>query len=167
MGLKNLLNKFSGNDTARVVNALCYVFGEDKRYSRRNMESTGVYFQDNTNRLGYDSFPTGIGILVRKANGRERIMGPISIAYEPTSHLYSFPMLDWSSEEHKEEVILDNAFAEGVARAVQREDRQEWMNRLMTIFLLAVMGGVIFLLLIAAQSGLFGNIFGKLPNFLG
>jgi len=166
MGLKRMVNTLSGNDAGKAINALLYVFGEDKRYSKRNMESTGVYFQDNHNRLGYDSFPTGIGVLTRKANGRSRTLGPISIAYEPTSKLYSFSALDWSTEEHKEDVILDTAFAEGCARAIQREDRQEWMNRLMTIFLLAVMGGIILILLIAAQSGIFGDIFGQLGGFL-
>lgn len=165
MGLKSLINRFSGNDVVKGTNALCYVFGEDKRYSRRNMESTGVYYQDKTNRLGYDSFPTAIGILERKANGKSRTLGPISIAYEPTSHMFSFPMLDWSSEEHKDDVILDTAFAEGCSRAVQREDRKEWMDRLMTIFLLAVAGGVILLLLIAIQSGVLGDFFTGLKGF--
>jgi len=161
-----LISKLRGNDGIKSADAMLYVFGEDKRYSRRNMESTGVYFQDNNNRLGYNSFPSAIGVLLRKINGRARTLGPISIAYEPTSKLYSFPNLDWSAEEHKEDVILDNAFAEGCARAVQRDERQEWMNRLMTIFLLAVMGGIILILLIAGQSGILGDIFGKLGGFL-
>lgn len=167
MGLKGFINKLSGRDESKGTNALCFVFGEDKRFSRREMESTGVYFQDNNNRLAYDSFPSAMGVLQRIANGNTRTLGPISLAYEPTSHMYSFPILNWSQEEHKEEVILDTAFAEGCARAVQREDRQDWMNRLTTILLIAVMGAVLLLLLIAAQSGILEGVFAKIPELFG
>jgi hypothetical protein len=167
MGLRNLFNRLSGNESNNNIDALCIVFGEDKRFSRRTMESTGVYFQDNSNRLAYDSFPSGIGALTRKAHGNTRTLGPISIAYEPSSRMFSFPDLGWNlKEEHKEDVILDTGFAEGCSRAVQRDEREEWMNRLMTIFLLSVMGGVILLLLIAAQSGILQGLFAKLPDFL-
>lgn len=166
MALKDIFSRFNA-DVVKGTNALCYVFGEDKRYSRRNMESTGVYFQDNKNRLSYNSFPHSIGVMIRKANGRIRNLGPISLAYEPTSHMYSFPQLAWTEDEHKEDVILDTAFAEGCARAAIKEDKQEWMNRLTTIFLLAVLGGIILLLLIAAASGTLGSLFSGLKGFLG
>lgn len=164
MGLKGFFNKFSGNDDAKGTNALCFVFGEDKRFARRNMESTGIFFQDNNNRLAYDSFPSAIGVFTRTANSNTRTLGPISLVYEPTSHMFSFPTLRWSQEEHKEDIILDTAFAEGCARAVQREDRQDWMNKLTTILLVAVMGAVLLLLLIAAQSGILEGVFAKLPE---
>jgi hypothetical protein len=167
MGLKGTFNRLRGNDTGNTINALLYVFGEDKRFTRRTMESTGVYFQDKTNRLSYDSSPNAIGNYIRKLNGTSRTLGPVSLAYEPTSHLFSFPHLDWSKEEHKEDVILDTAFAEGIGRAVQREDKQQWMSKLMTILLLAVMGAVLLLLLIAAQSGILNNLADKLPKFFG
>ncbi|MCK4714686.1 MAG: hypothetical protein KAT35_03865 [Candidatus Aenigmarchaeota archaeon] len=166
MGLGTFFNRLSGRDTVKGTNALCFVFGEDKRFSRRTMESTGVYFQDNDNRLAYDSFPSAIGVLTRKTNGNVRTLGPVSIAYEPTSHMYSFPTLNWAQEEHKEDVILDTAFAEGCARAVQREEGQEWMNRLTTVLLLAVMGAVLLVLLMAAQSGLLQGMFDKLPQLI-
>lgn len=168
MGLKGLFNRLSGNDNANDINADLYVFGEDRRYFRRTMQSTGVYFQDSDNRMAYDSSPAAIGVLTRKANGHERILGPISLAYEPTSRLYNFPTLLWPKEDrHKEDVILDTAFAEGCARAVQKDDRQEWMGRLTTVLLLSVLGATILLLLIAMQSGVLVNVFEKLPNFLG
>ena len=167
MGLKGFFNKLRGNDTSNTINALLYVFGEDKSFTRRTMESTGVFFQDRVNRLSYDSTPNAIGIYTRQINGISRTRGPVSLAYEPTSHLFNFPELDWSREEHKEDVILDTAFAEGIGRAVQREDKQQWMNKLTTILLLAVMGAVILLLLIAAQSGILSNLVDKLPKFFG
>lgn len=164
MGLKGFFNKLSGNDDGKGISALCFVFGEDKRFARRNMESTGIFFQDNANRLSYDSFPSAIGVLTRTANSNSRTLGPISLAYEPTSQMFSFPTLAWSEEKHKEDVILDTAFAEGCSRAVQREDAQDWMNRLTTILLVAVMGAVLLLLLIAAQSGILQGVFARIPE---
>lgn len=160
-----LINRLRGNATGNTINALLYVFGEDKRFTRKTMESTGVFFQDITNRLSYDSSPNAIGIYTRTINGAARTLGPVSIAYEPTSKLLSFPTLDWSVEKHKEDVILDTAFAEGISRAVQREDRQQWMGKLTTILLLAVTGVVLLLLLTAAQSGILGNVLSSLPGF--
>jgi hypothetical protein len=160
-----LINRLRGNDTVNTISALLYVFGEDKRFTRRTMESTGVFFQDTTNRLSYDSSPNAIGVYSRRINGTARTLGPVSIAYEPTSKLLSFPTLDWSEQKHKEDVILDTAFAEGISRAVQREDRQQWMGKLTTILLLAVMGAVLLLLLMAAQSGILGSLFASLPGF--
>lgn len=166
MGIKSAINKLRGKDTGDLVNAVLYVIGEDKRFSRRTMESTGVYFQDRTNRLSYDSLPEAIGTYTRVINSIPRMLGPISIAYEPTSNMYSFPNLDWCAENHKEEVILDTALAEGLGRAIQREDKQQWMNKLTTILLLAVLGAILLLLLIAAQSGVLANLFAKLPDFI-
>lgn len=166
MGLGTFFNRLAGRDTSKGPSSLCFVFGEDKRYSRRTVESTGLYFQDNGNRLAYKSAPSAIGVLMRTANGNARTLGPVSIAYEPSSHMYNFPTLAWAQEKHDEEVILDTAFAEGCSRAVQREEGQEWMNRLTTILLLAVMGAVLLVLLFAAQSGMLQGIFQKLPQLI-
>lgn len=174
MGLRSAIRGLAGGKGNDAGDALLVVFGEDKRFSRRKMASTGVHFQDNRNRLAYGSFPGGIGILSHKNNGRERMMGPVSIAFEPTTKLYNYPMLAWIEEEKpkegqqtKRDVILDAGFAEGCARAVQNEDRQEWMSRLTTILLLAVLGAVLMAFLFGVQTGLLSDLFSGLTGFLG
>jgi len=162
-----LLAKLKGDSPTKVSKALCYVFGEDKRFSRRKMETTGVYFQDNNNRLAYDSFPNAIGILTQRVDGNMQSLGPVSVLYEPTSRPFGFSDLNWLQEEHKEDVILDTAFAEGCARAVQREDKQEWLNKLTTILLAAVLGAVALTFLVAAQTGILSSLFSDLPKFFG
>lgn len=164
MGLFGKIKNAITGKTEDYGTALVYVFGEDKRYTRRNMVSTGVYFQDEQNRLAFDSFPASIGVLSRVNNGRTRTMGPVSIAYEPTTKMFNFPVLTWSDQEHKDDVILDTAFAEGCSRAIQNEDRQQLFERLTQILLWAVLGVMLLAFIIAAQSGLLANPFANLPR---
>ena len=162
-----LLGKLMGKGTNKGANALCLVIGEDKRISCRLMETTGGYFLDNNNRLAFDSFPDAIGACTQPHNGTTRMLGPVTLLYEPTSRPFSFATLDWTKEAHKEDVILDTAFAEGCSRAIQAEDRREWYNKLTTILLIAVLGVLLLTFLIAAQAGTLTHIFSSIPKLFG
>lgn len=163
MGLKNLLNK----DGTKVSKLLCLIIGEDKCCSLPKLETTGVYSLDNNNRLAFNSLPFAIGIARIHQNGRVRNLGPVSIYYEPTSRPYSFTELEWTGVEHKEDVILDTAFAEGCSRAIQREDRTNYFNRLTTILLIATLGAVALALIAALQSGILADMVSGIPKFFG
>lgn len=179
MGLGGLLNKISGKDTNKGGNAFCFVFGADKRFYRRNMESQGSHIQDNASRLAYFSSPDTNGILSRQVKGMERTMGPVSVAYEPITELYAFPYHDWAPDrtnqdgqgrngsiyEHDE--ILDNSWAEGFSLAAQKQENAEVRNRLMTILLLAVLGAVAMFLMVAASTGLIGDFIEGAGQFFG
>lgn len=178
MGLRGFLARLSGADTNKGANAFCFVFGPDKRFFRRMMETAGSHLQDNTNRLAYFSSSDGIATLRKKANGVTRTMGPVSVAYEPITELYSFPFLNWPADRNKQhkddshnmyeqDEILDNSWAEGFALAHQRQGNEEMRNKLMQILLLAVLGAVAMFLLVASSTGLLSDFFSGIPKFFG
>lgn len=179
MGLGGFFKKLSGADTNKGGNAFCFVFGPDKRFFRRTMESQGSHLQDNINRLAYFSSPDANGVLSRQSNGMIRTLGPVSVAYEPITELYSFPLLNWAPDRQKrdkenghhdmyeEDEILDNSWAEGFALAAQRQDNQELRGKLTQILLLAVLGAVAMFLLVAASTGLLGDFLSGIPKFFG
>lgn len=181
MGLGSLLNRLSGKNTNKGGNAFLFVFGADKRFYRRNMESQGSHLQDNTNRLAYFSSPDANGVLSRQTRGIERTLGPVSIAYEPITELFSFPLLDWAPDRNKsdgqdgnghhdiyeEDEILNNSWAEGFSLAAQKQENAEIRNRLMLILLLAVLGAVAMFLLVATSTGLLSDFFSAIPAFFG
>lgn len=161
------LGKLVGKNENKTTKALCLIIGEDKRVSRRQLETTGVYYLDYENRLAFDSFPVAIGSAVQQRNGNLRMLGPVSLLYEPSSRPFSFTDLAWTTEEHKEDVILDTAFAEGCSRAVQREDRREWFNKLTTILLIAVLGVLALAFMAALQTGILSEMVSGISGFFG
>jgi len=163
MGFKQLIGK-DGNKTSKST---CLVVGEDKRFSLRQLETTGIYYLDYNNRLAFDSFPMAIGSAVQPRNGNLRMLGPVSLIYEPTSRPFSFTDLAWTEQEHKEDVILDTSFAEGCSRAIQREDRRDYFNKLTTILLIATLGVVALAFLAALQTGILSDILSGIPKFFG
>jgi len=180
MGLGGFIKKLSGGGT-KGGNAFCFVFGADKRFYCRYMESQGSHLQDNTNRLAYFSSPDANGVLSRQNNGVTRTLGPVSVAYEPITELYSFPLLGWAPDRnnkakqgdnghhdiYEEDEILNNSWAEGFSLAAQQQEDTEVRNRLMMILLLAVLGAVAMFLLVASSTGLLSNFLSAIPKFFG
>jgi len=181
MGFGGLLNKLSGKDANKGGKAFCFVFGSDKRFVRRMMDLQGAHIQDNTNRMAYFSSPDSNGVLSRKANGVERILGPVNVAYEPITELYRFPYLDWAPDRNKKDgqgdnghhgmyepdEILDNSWAEGFSLAAQKQENSEVRNRLLQILLLAVLGTVAMFLLVASSTGLLSDLASNAGKFFG
>jgi len=180
MGFGGFLNRLSGKDN-KGGDAFLFLFGTDKHFCRRHMESQGSHLQDNTNRLAYFSSPDANGVLSRQINGVERTLGPVSVAYEPITELYRFPYLNWAPDRNKpdgqggnghhdiyeSDEILDNGFAEGFNLAAQKQDNAEIRNRLTTILLLAVLGAVAMFLLVATSTGLLSDFLSGIPKFFG
>ena len=181
MGLGGFFKKLAGGNTNKDGDAFGFVFGADKHFCRRNMESQGSHVQDNTNRMAYFSSPDSNGVLSRVINGTERMLGPVIVAYEPITELYNFPFLDWApdrSEQEKQgkndhqgtyepDEILDNSWAEGFSLAAQRQDNAELRNRLLQILLLAVLGAVAMFLMVATSTGLLSDFLSGIPKFFG
>jgi len=151
----------------KTTKASCLIVGEDRRFRLRGLETTGVYYLDYDNRLAFDSFPKAISSAVQPRNGNMRMLGPISLLYEPTSRPYSFADLAWTPEEHKEDVILDTAFAEGCSMAIQREDRRDWFNKLTTILLIGMLGLLALAFMVAMQTGVLSSLLSGVPEFFG
>jgi len=178
MGLGSFLRRVSGG-SSKGGNAFCFVFGADKRFCCRNMESQGSHLQDNANRLAYFLSPHANGVLSRQYNGVTRTLGPVSVAYEPITELYGFPYLGWLPDRnnqnghgsdgrydtYEEDEILDNSWAEGNSLAAQQQGDTEARNRLMTILLLAVLGATAMFLLVAASTGLLNDLMSGLSGF--
>lgn len=161
------LGKLIGRNTDKPTKALCLILGEDKRFYLRHLVTTGVYYLDYNNRLAFDSFPVAIGSAVQPRNGNIRMLGPVSLLYEPTSRPFSFTDLAWTEEEHKEDVILDTAFAEGCSKAIQKEDRRDYFNKLTTILLIATLGAVALAFMAALQTGILSDMLAGIPKFFG
>ena len=161
------LGKLIGRTEVKTTKALCLIIGEDKRISRRQLETTGVYYLDYNNRLAFDSFPVAIGSAIHPRNGNIRMLGPVSLLYEPSSRPYNFTTLGWTTEEHKEDVILDTAFAEGCSKAIQKEDGRSQFNKLTTILLIATLGAVALAFLAALQTGILSDMLSGIPKFFG
>ena len=98
-------------------------------------------------------------------------MGPISIAYEPITGLWHFPMLNWHEKmpvdagKSESDMVLDTGFAEGFATAAQKQDRQAWMRQLTNVLLLAVLGATLMFLMIGMQTGAISNFLTAIPKF--
>jgi hypothetical protein len=180
MGLGGFLKRTSGGGTSGG-NAFCFVFGGDKHFYSRDMESQGSHLQDNTNRLAYFASPDANGVLARQNNGVMRTLGPVSVAFEPITELYSFRLMDWAQDRSKkekkgdngrydtyeEDEILNNSWAEGFSLAQQRQEDVEVRNKLMMILLLAVLGAVAMFLLVAASTGLLNDLMAGFSGFFG
>lgn len=172
--------KISGKG-AKGSNAFCFRFGPDKHFCRHNLESQGSHVQDNGDRLAFFASPNSSGILSKVVNGAEHTLGPVIVAFDPITELYSFPLLDWPPDRNKkdksggnghqdmleDDEILDNGFSEGFGLAAQRQVDTELRSRLLQILLLAVLGTVAMFLLVASSTGQlsglisgFGKIFG-------
>jgi len=175
MGLKGFINRISGGE--KGGNVFCFVFGSDKRFVRRQMTTQGSHFQDDENRLAYFSSSEGVGTFRKKGDTGTKALGPVSIAYELTTELYSFPSLGWipdrlatngdtngHHELFEDDEVLDNGWSEAFAVAHQKTNDEETKKRLTQILLLAVLGAFMMFLLIGASTGLLGNLlsgFGK------
>ena len=180
MGLGDFLKRVSGGGS-KGGNAFCVIFGGDKHFYSRNLESQGSHLQDNTNRLAYFSSPDANGVLARQHNGVMRTLGPVSVAYEPITELFSFRALGWSPDRNKrdeqggngrydtyeEDEILNNSWAEGFSLAAQKQEDMEVRNKLMMILLLAVLGAVAMFLLVAASTGLLNDLISGFAGFFG
>jgi hypothetical protein len=179
MGLGSFLRRVSGGSSKGGGDAFCFVFGADKRFYCRNMESQGSHLQDNANRLAYFSAPEANGVLSRQYHGVTRTLGPVSVAYEPITELYGFPHLGWLPDRnnqnghgsdgrydvYEEDEILNNSWAQGFSLAAQAQENTEARNRLMTILLLAVLGATAMFLLVAASTGLLNDLMSGLSGF--
>ena len=179
MGLGSFLDRITGKG-AKGGNALCFVFGSDKRFVQRMMELQGAHIQDNMHRMAYFTAPGANGVLSRQYNGAMRVLGPVSVAYEPIPELYSFPGLNWAADRinpegkggsnghhdaYEPDEILDNSWAEGFSLAQQKQEDTEVRNRLMMILLLAVLGAVAMFLLVAASTGLLNDLVSGFAGF--
>jgi len=180
MGFGGFLKRISGGGS-KGGNAFCYVFGADKRFYSRNLESQGSHLQDNASRLAYFSSPHANGVLSRQYNGITRTLGPVSVAYEPITELFSFPDLAWLLDRNKiakeaqggngrydtyeEDEILNNSWAEGFSLAAQKQEDVEVRNKLMMILLLAVLGATAMFLLVAASTGLLKDLMAGFSGF--
>jgi len=173
MGLGGFFKKLSGGNPGKEGDAMMFAFGRDQHFCRRTVEAGGSHFQDNDRLLAYYSSRGCIGEHMRKANRRARSLGPVSIAYEPITALWNFPMLDWNAkmpvEQGKTEsdMVLDTGFAEGFAMAAQKQDRAAWMKQLTTVLLLAVLGASLLFLMIGMQTGAISNFLAGIPAFIG
>jgi len=180
MGLGGILNKLSGKDN-KGGDVFLFVFGSDKRFCRRNMESQGDYVQHNATRMGYFTSPQSNGVLSRQSHGMVRNMGPVSVACETITELFSFPNLAWPADRNakvtkddnghydifEDDPIIDNAWSEGWSLAGQRQDNTETRNKLLQILLVAVLGMFALALIVAAGSGLLGDLASNAGKFFG
>ena len=171
MGFGGAFKKLTGGEPDKGGDALMFVFGRDQHFCRRLVEAGGSHFQDNTRLMAYYSSRGCIGEQIRKANGRRRPLGPISIAYEPITALWNFPMLNWPEKmaveagKSESDMVLDTGFAEGFAMAAQKQGRQAWMKQLTTVLLLAVLGATLIVLMVGMQTGAISNFFSAIPKF--
>jgi hypothetical protein len=180
MGLGDFLKRVSGGGT-KGGNAFCVVFGGDKHFYCRNLESQGSHLQDNTNRLAYFSSPDANGVLARQQNGVMRTLGPVSVAFEPITELFSFRLMGWLPDRsqkaeqggngrydtYEEDEILNNSWAEGFSLAAQKQEDMEVRNKLMMILLVAVLGTVAMFMLVAASTGLLNDLVSGFSGFFG
>lgn len=154
MGLGSL---FGGKSKKATVT--CLVIGEDRKLSFRNLEATGVFFLDNSNRLAYDSLPEAIGVCTQVRNGKEKYRGQVSIIYEAMARPFSFVASTWAQVDQREEVILASARSEGSSKAIQSMENADRFDKMSTILLLLVAGVIGMALLFALQSGILSDIF--------
>lgn len=166
------LKRLIGGNPNKEGDALMFVFGRDQHFCRRRVEAGGSHFQDNTRLLAFYSSPGCIGEQIRKVNGHSRALGPISIAYELITGLWTFPMLNWHEKmaveagKSESDMVLDNGFAEGFATAAQKQDRAAWMKQLTTVLFLAVLGVFLLSLLVGMQTGMIHNFLSAIPKFI-
>lgn len=171
--------KLSGKEV-KGGNAFCFRFGPDKHFCRRNLESQGSHVQDNRDRLAFFASPNSSGVLSKMINGAERTLGPVIMAFDPITELYSFPLLDFPEDRNKQvrsggnghdafesDEILDNSWAEGFSLAAQKQEDTEVRNRLLQILLLAVLGTVAMFLLVASSTGLLKDLISGAGKFFG
>lgn len=179
MGLGGFFRRLSGAEP-KGGDAFCFVFGSDKRFVRRNMELQGSHLQDNPNCLAYFSSSEAIGTLTRKANGISRTRGPVSLACDLATELFSFNSLAWIPDRlngndktngHHElferDEVLDNGLAEGFAIAHQKQSDEEIKRRLAQILLLTVLGAFFMFLMVGASTGLISNLFSGIGKIFG
>lgn len=174
-----LLAKLSGKEQ-KGGNAFVFVFGSDKRFVRRNMELQGSHVQDNVHRLAHFSSSDAIGTFMRRTNGVTRTLGPVSLAHELATELYSFRSLKWLPDRLKDndegdghhelferDEVLDNGIAEGFAIAHQKQGDDEARNRLIHILLLTMLGAFFMFLAVGASTGLISNLFSGIGKVFG
>ena len=155
MGLK----RFTG-DKSKATTLRCLVIGEDRMIMHRYLQSTGAYVLDDKNRLAFDTLPEAVGSLTAVRNGKVKHLGHVSLLFESMFRPYSFPSLDWANIEHKEDIVLACALAEGCSKAIQRIERSDRFEKLSTILLLLAAGVIGMAFLFAVQSGIFSRLIG-------
>jgi len=144
------------------------------------MELQGSHIQDNANCLAYFTSSEGIGTFTRKVNGTTRTLGPVSLACDLITELYSFTRLGWISDRLKNndetnghhelferDEVLDNGIAEGFAIAHQKQSDEETRRRLAQILLLTVLGAFFIFLVVGASTGLISNLFSGIGKVFG
>ena len=152
---------FGLNKKPKKTTLPCLVIGEDRKLFHREMETTGVFFLDDDNRLAYDSLPESIGMCTQiMRDGTKKYRGQVSLLYEPMARPWSFKDLGWAQVDHNEEVILASGRSEGASRAVQRMEKEDRFDKMATILMLLSAGVIGMGLLFAVQSGIFTQLFG-------
>lgn len=136
------------------------VLGEDRTLNHKNLLSTALCVQDDTNLLAHDSQPGAIGSYYKGSGDKAKFCGPIFMVVEAMARPFAYNELGWSSVQRKAEVILASARRQAQAKTTEDRERGNRFDRMSNILLLVCCIVGILAILFIVNSGVLTQLFG-------
>ena len=130
----------------------CFVYGDDRRFMKKALESTGAFFVNDHDLFAYFNPQGSMGLLAveTKVNGewQEKIIGQCALLFEQAAAPYDFSRLCWDDEKSNESNILSDARMEGIGDLIKEQKEDErWMRFMPALYgLLAILGLVVLII---------------------
>lgn len=157
------LRSLFGQSKRKAYDKLISVtIGEDRTLVERDVESTGLYFVNGQDLLGYDSFPEAVARGLNGDGDKVKDIGQACVLFEPMSRPFSFDTLDWIDESRmsSRKKILASARSEAEARAIQDIQDESNYDKVSTGFLILVALFAVIGLLFLLNSGIIQGLIG-------
>lgn len=157
MALRSL---FGSSKRTAYEKLLSVTIGEDRTLVRRAIESTGLYFVNGRDLLGYDSFPEAAARCLIGDGDKVKDLGQACTLFEPMARPLSYDTLNWIDENRMSSraKILASARSEAESRVVQDIQDEANYDRVSTGFLILVALFAIVALLFLVQSGILQDL---------
>lgn len=170
---------FFGKSKKGADTELMLVLGEDRKLTKRPLNSTGAYFVDGDNclayhgnmgrytvaRSGYSRWDyvaaiMTLGITLLTTRGRRATVKPhgqIGLLFELSSRPYNFKAMKWDERTNSDDSILEDALIEGgniAGRDMRFDDR---MEKLLPVLIISLCIFGVMMIAILFASGAFNK----------
>lgn len=136
----------------------CFVLGDDRRFMRKALVSTGAFLLDNPNKFAYDNTVHNMAPhIVCHANGRVQHHGQCGLLYEISAQPWDWANQKWNEQVMDETALLQDGRMEAVGSISQEQEEDEKWQRFMPILYAALAILALVAIIACVSSGVFSK----------
>ncbi|MDD5094056.1 MAG: hypothetical protein PHV74_06735 [Dehalococcoidia bacterium] len=138
-----------------------FIAGEDRRFTKKALDSTGAFFLDPDNLLGYFCMTGGMRrYIIRDSSGRVKTKGQVGLIFELSAQPWNFNTNTWESDVTQDDIIMSNALDDGLSNADKQIEKQKTYEGLLPV--LMILGSIIGLIVVIMAIANWDKISGSL-----